>query len=319
MAVGDTVRITAVTVPGTPWYDSWMHFAGQLESSPGLLQPLFYLGGQLGSEESALSQLRRGRVQMGGFSLQGASAVVPELGLLMSPYLFGSFDEVDFVMDNYLLQAFDELFANRGLVLLGWAEVGWTSLYAKKPLMTPADSAGLRLRSSNALASQLLVRSVGADMAPMTFADIMPSLQTGLISGGESGAIFYALTGLPREAPHLTLTRHAFDSGMFLANRAWLEKLTPEQRALLRTSLMPTAQFRKLVRRYEQGILEQPDKHGITLHQPGPQQLQQWRRATRNNRAQLAAAIGGDAARINQLLDTAKAEFARLRAPASAL
>jgi TRAP-type C4-dicarboxylate transport system substrate-binding protein len=301
----ETVRITAITAPATPWHDSWEHFETQLASDPARdLQASFYLQGQLGSEETALSQLRRGRVQLGGFSLQGASSVVPELGILMSPFLFRSFEEVDFVMDNYLLQAFDELFAAKGLVLLGWAEVGWTSLYARTPLLTPAVAQGLKLRSSNALASQLLIRSIGADMVPMAFPGILPALQTGLIQGGESGAILYALTGLPKAAPHLTLTRHAFDTGMYLANREWLGGLHPAQQAHLRASLMPAPAFRRLIRAYEARILDDPRRYGITLHQPGPEQLRQWRAATAGNRARLASATGGASARIQDLLES---------------
>jgi TRAP-type C4-dicarboxylate transport system substrate-binding protein len=315
---GETMRVTAVTAPGTPWHDSWLHLDAELEQRPGLIEPVFYLGGQLGSEESALSQLRRGRIQLGGFSLQGASSVVPELGMLMSPYLFDSLAEVDFSMDYYLLDAFDKLFAARGLVLLSWAEVGWTSLYASTPLLTPADSAGLKLRSSNALASQLLVRSIGADMVPLTFADIMPSLQTGLIQGGESGAIFYALTGLPREAPYLTLTRHAFDTGMYLANRDWFLGLDEATRKHLRASLMPAPQMRQLVRDYEARILGNPDDYGIEILQPDPSQLESWRRATADNQRQLAAAIGGESNTIAELLARAKQAF-RERSGASGL
>jgi TRAP-type C4-dicarboxylate transport system substrate-binding protein len=306
-----TLRISAVTAPGTPWHDSWLHFEEQLEQQPGLLEPVFYLGGQLGSEESALSQLRRGRIQIGGFSLQGASSVVPELGLLMSPYLFDSLAEVDFVVDQYLPQAFGNLFADRGLVLLSWAEVGWTSIYASQPLWAPTDAAGLKLRSSNALASQLLVQSIGADMVPLTFTDIMPSLQTGLIQGGESGAIFYALTGLPREAPYLTLTRHAFDSGMYLANRDWYLALSGGQRQHLLASLMPVAELRRLVREYEARILQHPEDYGIELLQPDSQQLAMWRRATATNQQRLVTAIGGDSQRVWQVLTEAKAAFAQ--------
>ena len=310
-SAAEDVRITAITAPATPWHDSWEYFEQHLNARPQLeLQARFYLQGQLGSEESALSQLRRGRVQLGGFSLQGASAVVPELGLLMSPFLFRSYAEVDFVMDNYLLQAFDQLFARKGLVLLSWAEVGWTSLYAQEPLLTPAAASGLKLRSSNALASQLLIQAIDADMVPMAFPDILPSLQTGLINGGESGAILYALTGLPKAAPHLTLTRHAFDSGMYLANRSWFEHLEPTQQAHLRNSLMPSTEFRTLVRRYEARILEQPRQHGIVLHQPDATQLREWRRATAENRSRLAATIGGEGGVIKQLLEQGLGAFA---------
>ena len=306
----ETLRVTAITAPGTPWFESWDYFAARLATAPKLeLDAKFYLQGQLGSEESALSQLRRGRVQLGGFSLQGASAVVPELGLLMSPYLFNSFAEVDYIMDNHLLPAFDALFAARGLVLLSWAEVGWTSIYGTSPLLTPAHTAGLKLRSSNALASQFLVRSIGADMVPMAFPDILPSLQTGLIQGGESGAILYALTGLPRAAPHLTLTRHAFDTGMYLANREWFQGLTPAQQQHLRSSLMPAAEFRPLIRAYEARILDNPQQYGVTLHQPTPEQLQLWRQATAGNRELLAQTIGGQASRIAALLAEAQRQW----------
>jgi len=314
----ETVRVSAVTAPGTPWHDGWLHFEEALKGQPELLQPVFYLGGQLGSEEMALSQLRRGRIQMGGFSLQGASSVVPELGILMSPYLFDSLDEVDFTMDKYLLEAFDKLFAAKGLVLLSWAEVGWTSLYASTPLLSPADTAGLKLRSSNALASQLLVQSIGADMIPLTFADIMPSLQTGLIQGGESGAIFYALTGLPREAPYLTLTRHAFDTGMYLANRDWYLGLSAAAQQHLASSLMPAASFRQLLRSYEARILAAPQNYGIELLQPTPQQLLQWRNATMDNRNQLAELIGGSSEQVLRLLQQAKQDFSARR-PATGL
>ena len=311
ITMAEILRITAITAPATPWHDGWVHFEQQLNRKETLdLQARFYLQGQLGSEESALSQLRRGRVQLGGFSLQGASAVVPELGLLMSPFLFRSFEEVDFVMDNYLLQAFHQLFAEKGLVLLSWAEVGWTSVYAQTPLLTPEVAQGLKLRSSNALASQLLIQSVGADMVPMAFPDILPSLQTGLIDGGESGAILYALTGLPRAAPHLTLTRHAFDTGMYLANRDWFMQLTPAQQAHLRASLMPAPEFRRLVRDYEARILSHPEQHGILLHQPDAEQLAAWQRATAGNRSALAAAIGGKSPQISDLLQRGRGAFA---------
>lgn len=308
-AQAEIMRVSAVTAPGTPWHDSWLHLQSRLDEKPDLFDPRFYLGGQLGSEESALSQLRRGRIQMGGFSLQGASSVVPELGVLMSPYLFTSFEEVDFAMDHYLLQSFDELFAAKGLVLLSWAEVGWTSVYGSAPIHTPSQAHGLKLRSSNALASQVFVRSIGADMVPLTFADIMPSLQTGLIQGGESGAIFYALTGLPGEAPYLTLTRHAFDTGMYLANREWFEDLPLESRKHLRSSLMPSAEFRLLVRNYEQAILQSPERYEINLYQPTADQLQQWKQATAANRAALIDQIGGESHQITERVEAAKAAF----------
>ena len=242
------IRVAAITVPITPWYEGWMIFSERLSAKNSELEPVFYIYGQLGSEESSLSQLRRGRIQLGGYSLQGASSVVPELGLLLAPYLFDSQEELDFIMDHYLNTAFVALFEERGLLLLNRAEVGWTSIYGNQAFVSPADAAQHKLRSSNARASQLLIAAIGADSVPLPFPDILPSLQTGLIDGGESGTILYALAGLPKEAPQLTLTRHAFDIGMFLANREWFKSLGNRTQTDLLSSLHTLNEFRHSVR-----------------------------------------------------------------------
>lgn len=307
----DEVKVVAITVPGTPWYDGWMILQQRLQQIPGQpLKPVFYISGQLGSEESTLSQLRRGRVQLGGFSLQGASSIVPELGLLLAPYLFDTLDEVDYVMDHSIGTFYADRFERQGLILLSWAEVGWTNVYGRTPILSPTDASHKKLRSSNALASQLLVRAIGADMVPLPFPDILPSLQTGLIDGGESGSIFYALAGIPKEAPHLTLTRHAFDTGMFLANKDWFDGLSDEQRQALRSSLPTLAELRQSVREAERVLLDDPASKGVTLHSLSPAQRDLWRQATADNHRLLIEHTGGRAQEIYGLLQEGKRAYA---------
>ena len=114
---------------------------------------------------------------------------------------------------------------------------------------------------------------------------------------------------MPRAAPHLTLTRHAFDTGMYLANKAWFEGLSRSQQAHLRNSLMPVAQFRELVRSYESNILRDAERYGISLHEPDAATLSQWQTATAKNQARLADTIGGDSQRIAKLLVEANANY----------
>ena len=313
-APADEAKAVAVTVPGTPWFSAWMTLDQRLQRYPDRpIKPVFYISGQLGSEESTLSQLRRGRVQLGGFSLQGVSSIVPELALLLAPYLFDSLAEVDFVMDHYVSQVFSDMLAQQGLVLLSWAEVGWTNIYGRQPLLTPADAAGKKLRSSKAISSQLLVQAIGANMVPLPFPDILPSLQTGLIDGGESGSLFYALGGIPKEAPHLTLTRHAFDTGMYLANKAWFDQLSPRQREVLMDSLPTLAELRQSVRVSEAELMADPQSRGVITHELTPQQRREWRQVTAKNHQLLIAKIGGDAQKIYRLLQEGKTAFASIQ------
>jgi TRAP-type transport system periplasmic protein len=83
------------------------------------------------------------------------------------------------------------LFADKGLFMLSWVEVGFVNLYGVAPIRTPADVAGQKLRATQSRASQNFVRAAGAEAVVLAIADLLPGLQTGLIKGGESGAIVY--------------------------------------------------------------------------------------------------------------------------------
>ncbi len=303
------LRVVAASIHNTPWHSLWLNFSQQLrQRANNQIEPILYVNAQLGSEESTLSQLRRGRVQLGGFALQGASSVVPELGVLLAPYLFESLAEVDYAMDYHLHDIFKRLFAAQGLVFLRWAEVGWTSLYGTRPILEPAAVQGLKLRSSNALASQHFIRSVGADMVPLPFADLIPSLQTGLLDGGTSGLGIYALSGAAWEAPHVTLTRHSYDTGVILASRPWLESLPPQAQQAIDDSLPPAAQLRREVRAMIRDILDNPRRHGIRLYRPTPKQDAAWRAAVQGDHQRLIRAIGGEAQAVYQAILRARKE-----------
>jgi TRAP-type C4-dicarboxylate transport system substrate-binding protein len=138
----------------------------------------------------------------------------------------------------------------------------------------------------------------------------MPSLQTGLISGGETGTIFYAIAGLPKEAPHLTLSRHAFDTGVYLVNKSWFDGLPKIEQEKLRRSLVSAKIFRQQVRKAEADILAAPEKSGITVHKPDAQQIAEWRNATRENYQQLMQTLGGNSAQIYAKIIAGKKAFA---------
>ncbi len=306
------VRVAALSPPGTPWHDGWVRFEQRFAATgeTGMQLDLFVTG-QLGSEETMLSGLRRGRLQIGGFSLQGLAVVVPELNVLLAPYLFDSVEEVDFVIDHYLTPAFSELFAAKEMELLQWAEVGWTHVYGLTPIVTPEDARDRPMRASNAIGSQIFTEAVGADSTPVTFSEVIPSLQTGLIESGQSGTGMYAIAGISREAKHLTLTRHAFDSGLIVANRDWFRGLTDEQRRVLRQSLDPVQFSRDDVRRLLYRFrTEDLPAQGVTIHELDEAGLRRWRQALAGTHEMLLARVGGEARRIYDLVRQGKDDWA---------
>ena len=307
-----TVRVTAISLPGTPWDTGWVRFEQRVVAHPlsDAVDLAMYTRGQLGSEESMLTNLRRGRIHIGGYSLQGASSMVPELSMLLAPYLFESSDEVDFVMDEYLVDAFSRLFAAQGARFLQWAEVGWTNLYSVEPILSPAQAAGRAMRSSPALGARAFGKALGMDLISITFPEVIPALQTGLIEGGQSGTVMFALAGMGKEAPHLTLTRHAFDTGLIIANAKWWDNLPQDARTVLQDSFDKVQEGREGVRVVERALLGGGFADiGVMVHDLTAEQRDAWRQVAVQSHQDLIDDIGGAAQEVYDIIIEGKRAF----------
>jgi len=304
------LRISSLAFPGTPWHDGWLRFGKRFnEHNVSCFELDLFINAEIGSEETALASLRRNRLQIGGMSLQGMATVVPELSVLLTPFLFDSKEEVDFVTDQYLTGIFSELIEAKGLKLLQWSEVGWTQLYAKKEINLPEQAEGLKLRASNAIGSILFAEAVQADSIPVTFAETLPALETGLIDGGQSGIGIYAFAGLSREATVLNITRHAFDTGLTVANLDWWNSLSSAQQALIINSMDETQEGRENIRRDMRRIeLGLPDQ-GVTVNYLTPAERAAWRAHVGDLRSEIVAAIGGRAQEVIDAIEAGKIAF----------
>lgn len=305
---GSPVRLTvgAFAAPGTPWDADWQTFRKNLErkveGGPEFRVKLL-IRGEVGGEPVTMTNIRRGRIEFGGFSIGGASAVIPELSVLLAPYVFDNVRELDYVMDHYMLAAFQPLFAEKGLVLIRWVEVGWLNMYGKKPLLVPGDAAGYRLRSQASEASQVMMTSLKGDLLQMPFHDLIPALQTGLVEGGETNIVLYSVTGLADEAPYLTLTRHAYDTGMIVAGKKWLDSLSPAARQRIYDAFPSSDKARAGVRGMAAGLLKglraRPD---VSVHDLTPEQRARWQAALKNNYREIIRRVGGRAQDIYRVM-----------------
>lgn len=311
----ERLRLSSLAFPGTPWHDLWLRFDQRFQQSNESCFTLdLFINAEIGSEETALANVRRNRLQMAGLSLQGMATVVPELSVLLTPFLFDSEAEVDFVTDYYLTELFGRLIEAKGLKLLQWSEVGWTQLYAKQEIDYPTEASGLKLRASNAIGSIVFAEAIQADSIPVTFAEALPALETGLIDGGQSGVGIYAFAGLSREAKVINMTYHAFDTGLVVANLDWWSGLTDAQQSLVLNSLDSTEQGRANIRTALAQIERHLPEQGVTVNYLTADQKAAWRSHVGDVSAYLIDAVGGEAQAVFDAIKDGKEAF-RVRRP----
>ncbi len=307
-------KVTALSQVNSPWDRHWDYFKAKIDESP-IVEMEYFIRGEVGTEETMLTALRRNRVQIGGITMWGLAGIIPEAAVPMIPFLFDSEEEVDFVFDNYLQDIFTKFLADRGLVFLEWSEVGWNTLYANKPVLTPKAAEGLKLRGSPNFAAQAFLQSVGADSIPLGTADIAPALQTGLVDGGLSSLVFFYY-GLSGFATDVTETNQSYDQGIQMANKQWWDSLTNEQRAVIKDAFFPIAPAREDVRTLITNLKADMLKRGLSIHTPTAEQRALWVEASAPSHRIILDEIGGQADDVYAAIQGGKRAFAAQTAPA---
>ena len=290
---------------GNPWVMQISRFAKDVEEeSKGEIKIQPFLASQLGSEQDTVQQVARGRIDMGGYSGGSAALIVPEIGLLLMPAYFKSPEEFDCVLDNHMRKPVTDLFAKKGVLFVGWTEVGNIDLWGKKAYTSPKELSGVKAASYANKTQQLFFSSQGANPNPLGLPEWIPAFQTGLAEVVFT-TITYALpSGLNKVAP--VATRGFYDSpGLTLMNKAVFDKLSKEhQAALTRASDRNTsAKMRSEVRGFESTLFGMHDKAGGQTVNLTAEQRAAWRKALEPVYPQIVKDTGGDSAAFFALME----------------
>src|SRR4051812_128574 len=190
--------------------------------------------GALGSENVVLAATRSGAVDMAVISGSVVSSVVPELGVFDIPFLFRDTAHAKAVAQGPAGAAIATKFADKGLTLLAIGRQGFRNVTnSKRPVRTPEDIKGLKIRVIPNPIYQMTFKALGAEVVPMEFPLVYTALKDGRLDGQENPVPTIAGSHLYEVQKYLTLTGHFFAPIVFIANRAMFEQLTPADQATL--------------------------------------------------------------------------------------
>jgi TRAP-type C4-dicarboxylate transport system substrate-binding protein len=305
------ITLVANSPPGGPGDKFWRMFDEGVKAKGGARFTVKHLvHGELGGDDVGFQAIRRGRGQMGIAGENGYAQALPEASVLNLPFLFSSVEECDFVFDNFWTAEAKKLAASRDIVLLQWVEIGWMQLYGKTPIVTPDDAKGYRMRSLPYEASQAFLKAVGADTIVMPTPDVIPALQTGLISGGESSLLMYVRTGVIEYAPQLTLTNHSYATSGLFANKRWFERLSPADQRVVAGAFPDQDYIRADTRASLVQELAAAKTKGVVVHELTAEQRRRWEAAAAPMHRAVIDRLGPEAARIYDLVLDGKKTYA---------
>jgi len=231
-----TLRLGSVLAPTDPLQIAAEGFKKSVEErSGGKLEVQLFPSSQLGDTQDMMDQAQAG-ANIGTFVESSRVSVhVPAFDVMIAPYAFDNVDQLVRFTKTDLFKSWEsELTEKTGLVLLSynWYQ-GPREMLTKKPISTPADLSGQRIRTIGQPLWIETVTAMGGVPTPMAFAEVYPSLQTGALDGAEVQPAAIWGAKLHEVVTDITLTDHIFLMSGLIVSDAWLKSLPDDLRAIV--------------------------------------------------------------------------------------
>jgi tripartite ATP-independent transporter DctP family solute receptor len=206
------------------------------EASGGRIELKFFPASQLGSDTDLLTQIRSGGVEFLNIAGSVLSTVVPVAAIANVGFAFSDYDQVWKAMDGDLGKLIATQIEKTGTVVVAKpADNTFRQITsASKPIKTPADLAGYRIRVPVSPIFTSLFKSLGANPTSINFNELYTALQTKLVDGQENGLVAIEAGKLYEVQKYVSETNHIWDNFFILGNRRAFNALPSDLQAIVR-------------------------------------------------------------------------------------
>ena len=205
------------------------------EASDGRLDIRIYSGGQLGSERDTLEITTFGGLDLNRVNLAPLNAIEPMTAIPSLPFLFRSAEHLRASLDGEAGDAILNSLIPHNLVGLCFYDSGQRSFYnTRKPIRTPDDMNGMKIRVQNSDLYVAMIKALGADATPMSLGEVYQSLVQGVIDGAENNWPSYESGRHFEAAPYYSLTRHVMAPEILVMSLSRWRKLSDADQEMIR-------------------------------------------------------------------------------------
>ena len=205
------------------------------EATDGRVELSLFPSSQLGSDTDMLSQLRSGALEMFCCSGLILSTLVPVASINGVGFAFKDYAQVWPAMDGKLGALVRAEIAKRGITAMEriWDNGFRNVTNSVRPIAKPEDLAGLKIRVPVSPFWTSMFQALGASPASINFNEVYSALQTHVVDGQENPMVVVDTAKLYEVQRYLSLTKHMWDGYWPLANTRALERLKPQDQAMV--------------------------------------------------------------------------------------
>jgi TRAP-type C4-dicarboxylate transport system substrate-binding protein len=298
-----TFKIASMAPNGTMWMNEMNAAAKRIEKrTQGRVKFRIYPGGIMGNGKSVMRKMRVSQLQ-GGMMTGGELAMIDsDFNLYNLPFVFRSYDEVDYVrkrMDPLL----DKSLAAKGYVSFGMTEGGFAYIMANKPITKVEDLSGMKVWIPEGdLVSQLAFEEIGVSPVQLPLSDVLTGLQTGLIDTVASSPVGTLALQWHTQVSYLTDVPLMYLYGAMIIKKRDFMKLSAGDQAIVREELNKAfANINRQNRIDDTDAREALKAQGIKFVKPDSAQVKKWVEASERSYVRLGKANGYKQATYNKM------------------
>lgn len=270
------LKLSAASNKGHPQIMGAEKFAELVsEKSDGKITVKVFPGGVLGPDLQNFSAMQGGTLD---FNIGNASLLagnVKEFAVLDFPFLFGSAEEVDAVVDGPIGRKLFDKLPDRGLVGLAYFELGFRDINNnKRPINKAEDIDGLKIRVIPTPIYVELMNALGANAVPMPYTETYTALETGAVDGMTNPLLnildmkFYEVT------KYLTLTNHMYNPQALTVSKKTWDKLSDDEKRIMQEAATEAAVYqRQVAREASAQALEAIKAEGMEVTELPPEEI----------------------------------------------
>jgi tripartite ATP-independent transporter DctP family solute receptor len=275
-----------------------LHFEELVEAgSNGEIDVQIFPSSQMGPDREMIEGVQTGVLEMAIPPSSFFAGWDPAFAVIELPYMYASKDIAFDVLDS---EAGDGMIArveDQGLVGLGWLELGVRNVTNNvRPIATPADLDGVKLRTMQVPAHVATFQALGANPTPMNFGEVYSALQQGVIDGQENPLAIITSQRFYEVQKYLSTTGHVFAVYMPVISQPFFESLSAEHQQLVRDSMAAARVHQaELVSAEDASQLDEIRAAGVEVLELTAEQRQAFADATESVRLQYRDEVGADA------------------------
>jgi C4-dicarboxylate-binding protein DctP len=267
------IKFSHVVANDTPKGHAAEYFKKKAEElTKGRVRIEVYANSTLYKDKEEMEALQIGAVQMLAPSLAKFGPLgVKEFEVFDLPYIFDGYDDLHKVTQGPMGRMMLDKLDAKGVKGLAYWDNGFKSFSANKPLKTPADFKGLKMRIQSSKVLEAEMRSLGSLPQVLAFSEVYQALQTGVVDGTENPISNLYTQKMHEVQKHLTLTEHGYLGYAVITNKKFWEGLPADIRKQLDDAMDQSTRYANQGARKREEIGEDRGLHTYCCREAGIQ------------------------------------------------